>query len=225
MKPRGYLARMDADDICLPQRFEKQIAFLNSHPDHVVVGTRILLIDDEGLPLATMINYFTHEEINTALMEGVGLVLCHPSTMMRKKEILAVEGYNMKRVKAQDCDLWLRISEKGKMANLPDVLMKYRQHLESIGYSKRSEQLYFHKMALLDAYNRRKLEIPDWVASMDKPVSASQPTEADHHRKWAWWALRGGYIKSARKHATLAVRKKPFEIENWRAFVCAVRGR
>jgi glycosyltransferase involved in cell wall biosynthesis len=220
-----YLARMDADDICMPQRFEKQVAFMDAHPDHVVVGTRLLLIDEEGLPLATMINNFTHEEIDCALLKGVGLTLCHPSTMIRKPEVLAVGGYSVEKQFAQDCDLWLRLAEKGKLANLPDVLIKYRQHLSSIGYANREEQLCWHKMALLDAYNRRKLEIPDWLPLMDQQVSANPSSESDHHRKWAWWALRGGNIKSARKHAVLALRKDPFKIESWRAFACAVRGR
>jgi len=220
-----YLARMDADDTCMPERFGKQVAFMDAHPDHVVVGTRLLLIDEEGLPLTTMIDNFTYKEIDRALLKGVGLTLCHPSVMIRKQEVLDAGSYNMKAQFAEDFDLWLRLADKGKLANLPDVLIKYRQHLSSIGYANRAKQLRSHKMALLDAYNRRKLEIPDWLSSMDQQVSTNPPSEADHHRKWAWWALQGGNVKSARKHATLALRKDPFKTENWRAFACAVRGR
>lgn len=219
-----YLARMDADDICLPQRFEKQVAFLDSHPNHVVVGTRILLIDDEGLPLATMIDKFSHTEIKDDLLKGV-IALCHPATMLRADEIRAVGGYNTELQCAQDYDLWLRVSERGKLANLPEALVKYRQHLSSIGYTKRAGQLHTIKTALLRTYKQRKLGIPDCLSSMDDEISAPPLSQADHHCKWAWWALHDGNVASARKHAMLAIRKGPFKIGNWRAFACAVRGR
>lgn len=219
-----YLARMDADDIILPERFEKQVAFMDSHPDHVVVGTRLLLIDSEGLPLTNMIDNFEHTEIEQSLIDGVGLTLCHPSTMLRREAVIEIGGYRLEMQFAEDCDLWLRMAEMGKLSNLPDVLIKYRQHSASIGYAKRKEQRHAHKSALQDAYERRAIQIPDWLSKMDSDVSFSLPSKSDNHRKWAWWALRSGHVKSARKHATLAVKGNPLNIGNWRALACAIRG-
>lgn len=144
--------------------------------------------------------------------------------MIRKKALIEVGSFRPEIESAEDMDLWLRLAEVGKLANVPDTLMKYRQHVSSEGYKNRARQLHFHKISLLDAYKRRGLEVPDWLPSMDAEISADQPSEADHHRKWAWWALRSGYVKSARKHALLALKKQPFNFENWNVFFCALRG-
>jgi len=61
-----FLARMDADDICMPPRFERQIAHLKEHPDCVLVGSRVLLMDPEGLPIRKVCLEQTHEQIDAA---------------------------------------------------------------------------------------------------------------------------------------------------------------
>jgi glycosyltransferase involved in cell wall biosynthesis len=56
-----FVARMDADDVALPERFERQVAFLQANPDHVVVGSQVLVIDPEGAPLCIWATEQTHE--------------------------------------------------------------------------------------------------------------------------------------------------------------------
>jgi hypothetical protein len=70
---------MDADDISLPTRFEKQVAFLNEHPEVGAVGSPVLIIDAEGAPLREMPDppCYTHDEIDTAHLTGGGQVFYH----------------------------------------------------------------------------------------------------------------------------------------------------
>src|SRR5262245_22908484 len=74
-----YLARMDADDRCLPQRFDRQVAYLNEHPDCVAVGARCLLVDPEGLPIGFTVNELDHDGIEKSILSGWGSIqgLCH----------------------------------------------------------------------------------------------------------------------------------------------------
>ena len=115
---------MDCDDICFPQRFEKQIAYLDSHPDCVAVGSRILLIDTEGLPICEFIDELTHDEIDTKHLSGVGgCQICHPSATMRREAVVRAGKYREGYAPAEDLDLFLRLAEIGKLANLPDILI------------------------------------------------------------------------------------------------------
>ncbi len=127
-----FIARMDADDIALPERFERQIAYLRDHGDVVALGTQILLIDPRGAPLTEMPLDLEHEDIDRAHLNGV-TVLCHPTILARTASVLGVGGYRPGYFPGEDIDLWLRLAEVGRLANLPEILVKYRQHLQSIG--------------------------------------------------------------------------------------------
>ena len=120
-----FLARMDADDICLPQRFEKQLAYLRQHPECVLVGSRVQLMDPEGLPLREMSQEQSHQEIDDAHLNR-GWPVVHPATMMRLSAIKQIGGYRDEFNTLEDLDLFLRLAEVGKLANLPDVLLRYR---------------------------------------------------------------------------------------------------
>jgi glycosyltransferase involved in cell wall biosynthesis len=122
------VARADADDICEPTRFSAQVAFLDDHPDYGIVGCQAALIDGAGRPVrhdSTQVPC-THEEIVSALPTYSAFY--HPAVTMRRDLVLAVGGYRKAYSDADDYDLWLRLSEVTRMANLPDVLIRYRVH-------------------------------------------------------------------------------------------------
>lgn len=216
-----YIARMDADDVALPDRFEKQLAYLRAHPECVVVGGRVLLIDSEGAPLREMCNETEHEEIDAAHLAGRGGTIVHPAMMARRSAIDAIGEYSDAYPWAEDLDFFLRLAEVGRVANLPDVILRYRQHLSSIGYSKSELQQKSTIAVVRDTHIRRGLPVPPGL--LTRPVSV--PTRAQSYRKWAWWALGSGYIESARKHALRALRAEPLSVESWRTVYCALRGR
>lgn len=204
-----YIARMDGDDICRPRRFQKQVDFLSEHRECVAVGSRVLLIDDARRPITKFVDKFTHAEIDEAHMSGSGgSRICHPSAMMRREAVIAVGAYRKEFEHAEDLDLFLRMAEIGQLANIPDILLEYRQHLSSIGYANAMEQT-----SAADRISRR-------ANSFSKPE-----TPCAVHRKWAWWALIDGNVSTARRYAFKALMAEPLNLENIKLAACAMRGR
>jgi glycosyltransferase involved in cell wall biosynthesis len=214
-----YLARMDSDDVCRPQRFARQITYLDAHPECVAAGTRVLFIDPEGMPIFAPDNKLTHEEIDSGHMSGVrGMRICHPSVMMRKAAVMQVGKYRDRRF-AEDLDLFLRLAEIGRLANLPEVLFEYRQHFDSLCYVHHDESSQFARLAIEDACKRRGVAIKSTTEATFKP---ERPAET--HRKWVWWALSAGNLATARRHAIKALAIEPFSIKNMKTVACAIRG-
>jgi hypothetical protein len=120
------IARMDGDDISLPERFARQIAFLDAHPDHGVVGASTHDIDEEGrLTRNEDYHPLDHDQFLRNL--GDGPLLCHPSVMMRRDVVRDAGGYRRQFVHCEDYDLWLRLSGRTKLCSIPDRLLHYRR--------------------------------------------------------------------------------------------------
>src|SRR5882762_5210369 len=86
-----FVIRMDADDISLPNRFSKQIEFLQRNPMYVAVGSRLEFVDPEGLPISEGIDCYSHEQIEAGLLSG-GLAIAHPASTIRGTAISQVGG-------------------------------------------------------------------------------------------------------------------------------------
>ncbi|MBC7786405.1 MAG: glycosyltransferase [Methylophilaceae bacterium] len=218
------LINMDSDDICLPNRFQTQVDYLKQHPECVAAGSKILLIDSDGLPILQAGNLLTHDEIDTANMSGNGLVMFNPAVAMRKSVVVAVGAYKPEFEHAEDLDLFLRMAEVGKLANISQILLHYRQHVASVGYAKRQSQVSATKVCVLEAYARRHLSPPSELVNSDPQTYFHAPDLFEIHSKWSWWALGGGYAKTARVHAWKAFLSKPFSISNLKLYLCAIRG-
>ncbi|MEB3160913.1 MAG: glycosyltransferase family A protein [Synechocystis sp.] len=215
-----YIAVMDADDIALPERLAKQVDFLETHADHVAVGSRVLLIDPDGWPIRPFSEHTSHQAIDQAHLHGEGGAMCHPSVLMRTEAVRQIGGYRTTLKSAEDIDLFLRLAEMGFVANLPEILLKYRMHPKSIGHSSNIEQKQFANLAIAEAYERRGLTVPQTTWRL-QGVAAS-PSQM--HCKWAWWALEAGHLTTARKNALLALANNPRSLENWRVTLCSLRG-
>src|SRR5262249_13334246 len=144
-----------------------------------------------------------------------GMRICHPSVMMRKDAIVQIGGYREQYQFAEDLDLFLRMAEIGRLANLSEALLEYRQHLSSICYSDGDRQRRIGEQAVRSARIRRGLNPRVDDTSM-RPEARSAT-----HRKWAWWALSAGNLITARKHAIKALAANPFSIRNLRVTACA----
>lgn len=121
------IARMDGDDIALPERFERQFRFLADNPDYGVISSWTTDIDSQGIayPLQGRDQPVTHEELLKAIDEG-GALLCHPSAMYRRDLVQSVGGYHAAFRHCEDFDLWLRLANRTKLGSLPERLLKYR---------------------------------------------------------------------------------------------------
>ena len=220
---RGELiARMDADDVAMPGRFERQAAYLREHPEVVAVGTSLVIIDPHGAPLAEKHLPEAHETIEKILFE-TDLAICHPSAMIRRDALLQLGGYKPEYCPAEDIDLWLRLAEVGRLANVPEVLIRYRQHMQSMGNSQRARQEKGAWLAVAHARQRRGLADEGTAAAVSR--ARPNPSEVDQMCKWAWWALASGHIRTARAYALRCSYRRPFSVNSWRVLYCALRGR
>jgi glycosyltransferase involved in cell wall biosynthesis len=217
----GLIARMDGDDVSMPDRFSRQVERLRRAPDCVVLGCRVLLIDPDGAPICETNKETSHEAIDAAHISRRGGAISHPAAMMRREALEAVGGYREEYPCAQDFDLFLRLAEIGRLANLPDTLFKYRQHFQMVSHSRREAQQEAVTRALKDAYMRRRLPLPQ---SYLQPRAAPYVSVWEQHRAWALSALGAGNLVTARKHALAAFRKAPFSFRSYRLMVHALRG-
>lgn len=215
------IARMDADDICHVLRFEKQLAYLEEHPECVAVGSRVMLIDPEGLPICEFSKQVEHNDIDSDHLSGRGGAIAHPAVMLRKSALEKIGGYRDDVIHAEDIDLFLRLAEVGKLANLPEIFLYYRQHALSIGYRFRQEQKASAEKAILDACHRRNIDTSNHVMRNEEEAAV---VIANTHIKWAWWSLQSGHVKTARKHALKAIISKPCDFHVWKLLACSIRG-
>ena len=121
-----YIARMDSDDISLPERFEKQIKFLDEHPEISILGTSYEIIPRNKTVIQQSVIKYT-DILNACCV-------CHPSVMMRKADL---DKYNLRynpEFTSEDYELWSRAVQYLNIQNLPEVLVKYRWHEENISH-------------------------------------------------------------------------------------------
>jgi glycosyltransferase involved in cell wall biosynthesis len=123
-----YIARMDQDDVSLPARLEKQVDFLDRHPGIALVGTWAEIIDEEGREIGQRRFATASDDLYRLLLKFCALV--HSSVMFRRAPVLAVGGYGSGALGrfCRDYELWLRLSETVRLANLPEILVGYRVH-------------------------------------------------------------------------------------------------
>lgn len=134
-----YIARMDDDDISMPTRFEKQVKFLDENPDVTVLGT---FIETFGNPDAkTWVTLSDSDEIEVAM--NFYNPMCHPSVMIRNSFLKKYNlNYSPEELYAEEYHLWKEIILKGgKLANLPEELVKYRVHPKTVTRSSETAKI------------------------------------------------------------------------------------
>jgi glycosyltransferase involved in cell wall biosynthesis len=212
-----FLARMDGDDLSLPTRFEKQVAFLRENPAWVLVGTRVIMMDADGCPIGDMRSVAAgHETIDSALMNG-GWPIVHPTVMMRADAVRKVNGYRPGTFPNEDHDLFLRLAEVGRLENFQEPLLRYRRHIQSVVFSGRHAVV----QQMIDAARERRGLGPGPIVH---PGGAPPPVW-QQQTEWVWIALKNGHVATARKHALGVLKAKPLWKSSWRTMYCALRGR
>jgi glycosyltransferase involved in cell wall biosynthesis len=212
-RARGrYLARMDGDDLCAPHRLASQVRFLKENESCVAVGSAVDFIDPAGRRLKTMRVPLTHAGILAELLDGNGGAMIHPSVMFRATAMTAVAGYAPAFADyGEDWDLFLRLSTRGLLANLPDVLLRYRMHPHSYNHTRREDQIGRYLAAVNTARRQNGLAV---LAAL--PGAPAGRTLAAVHRLWAEWAIEGAEHRTARLQAFTALVHAPLNRASWR---------
>jgi glycosyltransferase involved in cell wall biosynthesis len=218
-----FLARMDADDIAEPLRFERELQALVTDPALVAIGCSVHFIDPSDRRLMTFAYPVGHDAIVDWIMAVErGNAMSHPALMMRADAVAKIGGYREAFWPAEDADLVLRLAEIGRVDNLAEPLLSYRLHPQSIGQlnAKRQRDALFR--CVVEAAARRGRPAPDEALR----VAAAEDLRgvADRQVRWAWWAIGSGNLGSARSLALEALMRAPFSRASWQVMACAIRG-
>jgi glycosyltransferase involved in cell wall biosynthesis len=200
-----FIARQDADDVSKPDRLATQIDFLQQNPDHLLVGTWGDLIDHRGkfssvseLPVSDSDVRQRFAEHNNAFFHG--------SVLFRREVLERVGLYREGFRTSQDYDYWLRISEHGKVANLPEPLYQYRLHEGQMTFTS-----YYRMKAewkLCDELSKIRAEKGDdteaykeGAQQLKERFTNFTPTRAERRRAMAeFWRGKGvSYMNDGRK--------------------------
>lgn len=121
----SFIARMDGDDWSFPDRFEKEVTFLQSHPDVMVVGGQMNIMDENGQITST--RSYPVGGLKFNLFSCIRNPLAHPTIMMRREIVDKGYRYDETLRMSEDLDFWLRLMNDGyKLANIPDTILNYR---------------------------------------------------------------------------------------------------
>jgi glycosyltransferase involved in cell wall biosynthesis len=212
------IARLDADDLADPRRLELQLARMNAEAHLVALGSNATAIDEAGRALGDYCVPLGHEEIEASHLRGSSAIH-HPAVMLRAAAVREVGGYRGEFMPCEDFDLWLRLAEVGRVANLPEALLAKRLFVDSAVATNLENQRRLVEQILRETWQRRGL-----------PGEPTLPPRrlrgrADLYRQWGWMALKSGQVRTGRKYAVKALVEKPFEKLSWRLAACALRGR
>ncbi len=212
-----YVARMDADDISLPDRLQKQVAYLDAHPGCVAAGTWIEVVDEAALHLGLKTFVERHEEISAALYSGISPI-AHPTIVVRRDILRAAGGYDARRYPSEDLDLWFRLAERGELANLGEALLQHRRHRAAVGVREREKMKAMAFTICNEARSKRGLP-----SLRGTSILAGTNADAQYHFECARTALIAGPRLTAVRHAAAMIAAEPDRLYGYATlFACAV---
>jgi len=215
-----FVAPMDHDDISMPNRLAAEVAFLREHEEVVCVSGDYGVIDHAGRFL-TVMRREVHDdaELQSGMLRGhLGLV--HPGSMYRREPVLAAGGYNPDLWLAHDGDLFLRMGEVGKLANIREVVVHYRLHCGSASGKQFALQWQQVCKACRNAWQRRGID------GEMSPTEEYRPGPERRSRqrfalRYGWWAFRSRERKTAMIYGIKAIWLRPLNFKGWRLLACA----
>ncbi len=181
-----WIACMHADDIMLPHRLERQIAFAAEHPQVAVLSSLVKWIDEAGKPLGqSRSDSTTPADVERKLAAGGVLAFTHAAVLLKRSVALGVGGYKQEYFPAEDTELWNRIAAAGYGVLVqPELLLKYRLHAASASMSRSAEMI--RKLSWVEAgiaASRKGHEVPTWEQFVQHRKSLSWPRRVNALRK------------------------------------------
>jgi glycosyltransferase involved in cell wall biosynthesis len=161
------IARMDQDDISLPSRLKLQVRFMRTRPEIAAAGSFVYHMGRTPKLDRLVRLPAEHDEIVQVLPRQN--CMYHPSIMLRRQVVLELGGYREEFRNAEDYDLWLRLSQKHRLANLQLPLLRYRFSAGGMSLGKRWEQMRYVQMAQV-SYRDSSLAGPDLERAADNAL-------------------------------------------------------
>ncbi len=169
------IARMDADDVAKPYRFEMQLDFLSGRPWIALLGGAVEIIDAGGRVLNTIRVPLDPDHVRREMLE-YRCALAHPTVIFRRRAFERAGGFRKAYRHAEDYDLWLRMTERCQAANLDDVLLGYRWHPKGVSCAHAPQQI----LSALCARTTAKLRL----RGMPDPTFGGAPITVDLLRQF-----------------------------------------
>jgi glycosyltransferase involved in cell wall biosynthesis len=157
-----YIARMDADDVALPHRFQVQLDYLDAHPDCVLVGGVARSVSPDGKTVERTTGG-RHRRTDLTCFPPKIAVSMHPLITVRREALLAIGGYRSDFPHAEDYDLFIRLSKLGGIDNPDEDILVYRRHEGAISLKHLETQERSAAMAELDAMDTGAEGFPAWL--------------------------------------------------------------
>jgi len=165
------VARMDQDDMALPNRLSTQVLFLRTRPRVAVAGSFVYHMGRTPQLDRLVRLPIEHKDIADILPRNN--CLYHPSTMLRRNLILSLGGYRADFHNAEDYDLWLRISRAHELANIPVPLLRYRLSATGMTLGKKWQQAFYAQMAIVS------YRCPEWSIEQVRKQAALELEKMD----------------------------------------------
>lgn len=216
----AFIAKMDSDDVALPKRFELQLNALRADRDLVCVGGYFQLIDGQGRELTTLKPPIDDAEIQRLALAGHGPI-CHPTAMIRRSAMERIGGYCEDFATAQDLDLWLRLGEIGKLANIPETVLRFRLHERSISQTRRQEQRECARVACQRAWKRRGIRHGVFEADEPWRPGTDPASRVKFALQYGWWAFNSGQRRTAMHYGWRAIEAEPVNVDGWKLLLSA----
>jgi len=196
----GLIARQDADDWSHPRRLSRQVAFLATHPDHVLVGSCAWMHQQDGTELWPGFMPDTHERI-VRMLPG-GNTFFHGATMFRRDAAERAGGYREALPCSQDYDFFWRLTEIGRAANLAEPLYNYRYGASSVSATRAAEQAVSHRATRILASDRKAGRPENLEAALEEAAHSCDTLraalrQADH------LTLAGAYSQAGKAYRSL----------------------
>ncbi len=206
----SWIARLDADDLCEPERIERQMRYLRNYPDVVLLGSGFTEIDARGDAVKEQRYPADHGKLVRNLQK-LRRMFPHSSAIFSREAASQAGLYNHLFRKSQDWDLWLRLSERGRIACIPDSLVRIRKHGAQISSSGQGPSQFVYGTGAIVCHFLRLAGKKDPSAADESGwsgflqwVARRLADERIEEMHYEWGEYRSAYLDSRRSLVSLA---------------------